>query len=140
MSFPKNFYWGASTSSHQVEGNTMNDWTEWENSEKRLAFLKSQGLVEEFGIENFLSGAAANHYQLYKEDFKLAKELGHNATRLSIEWSRIEPEPGKFDEHALSHYRSVIRHIKSLGIEPLVTLWHWTIPRWLRDQGGCLGT
>lgn len=134
--FPPHFFWGASTSSHQVEGHNTNDWTEWENSEKRLNFLKSQGLVEEFGLENFLSGEAANHYHLYKEDFKLAKELGHNATRISLEWSRIEPEEGKFDEKELQRYKEVILHLRELGIEPFVTLWHWTIPIWLKNKGG----
>jgi beta-glucosidase len=134
--FPPKFYWGASTSSHQVEGHNHNDWTEWENSAERLAFLKSEGLVEEFGLENFLSGMAANHYHLYKEDFKLAKELGHNATRISLEWSRIEPEEGKFDEEELQRYKEVILHLRELGIEPFVTLWHWTIPIWLRNKGG----
>ena len=134
--FPKNFYWGASTSSHQVEGHTINDWTEWENSAERLAFLKSEGLVEEFGLENFLSGKAADHYNLYKDDFKLAQELGHNATRISLEWSRIEPEEGKFDEKELQHYKEVILHLRELGIEPFVTLWHWTNPIWLKNKGG----
>jgi beta-glucosidase len=136
MQFPKNFYWGASTSSHQVEGHNRNDWTEWENSDRRLTFLKTKGLIEEFGLENFISGEAANHYHLYKEDFKLAKELGHNATRISLEWSRIEPEEGNFNDKELRHYAEVILHLRELGIEPFVTLWHWTIPIWLKNKGG----
>ena len=134
--FPKNFYWGAATASHQVEGNNHNDWTEWEKSEKRVKDLKSSGLVGKHGLDNFISGRSADHYNKYKEDFKLAKELGHNATRFSIEWSRIEPEEGKFNQKAIDHYKDVIKTLKELDIEPFVTLWHWPIPIWLRDKGG----
>jgi len=134
--FPKNFYWGAATASHQVEGHNHNDWTEWEQSEKRIKDLKSSGLVGKHGLDNFISGRSADHYNKYKEDFKLAKELGHNATRFSIEWSRIEPEEGKFNQKAIDHYKDVIKTLKELDIEPFVTLWHWPIPIWLRDKGG----
>ncbi|MGI6423371.1 MAG: glycoside hydrolase family 1 protein [Candidatus Dojkabacteria bacterium] len=134
--FPKNFYWGAATASHQVEGNNYNDWSEWEKSEKRINDLKKSGLLDKYGQDNFISGRGADHYNKYKEDFKLAKELGHNATRFSIEWSRIEPEEGKFDQKAINHYKDVIKRLKELDIEPFVTLWHWPIPIWLRDKGG----
>lgn len=85
INFPKNFFWGAATSSHQVEGNNHNDWTEWEKSEKRINFLRSNGLIEKYGLENYISGKAADHYNRFQDDFKIAKELGHNATRFSIE-------------------------------------------------------
>lgn len=134
--FPKGFYWGAATASHQVEGGNHNDWSEWEKSEKRVEDLKSKGLVEKYGLDNFISGRGADHYNKYKEDFKLAKELGHNATRFSIEWSRIEPEEGKFNEKEIQHYKDVVKTLKGLGIEPFVTLWHWPIPLWMKDKGG----
>jgi beta-glucosidase len=134
--FPKDFYWGAATASHQVEGNNHNDWSEWEKSEKRINDLKKSGLLDKYGLDNFISGRGADHYNKYKEDFKLAKELGHNATRFSIEWSRIEPEEGKFNQKAINHYKDVIKTLKELDIEPFVTLWHWPIPIWLRDKGG----
>lgn len=134
--FPENFYWGAATASHQVEGNNHNDWSEWEKSEKRIQELKKSGLLDKYGQDNFISGRGADHYNKYKEDFKLAKELGHNATRFSIEWSRIEPEEGKFDQKEIDHYKDVIKTLKELDIEPFVTLWHWPIPIWLRDKGG----
>jgi len=134
--FPKDFYWGAATASHQVEGNNHNDWSEWEKSEKRIQDLKKSGLFDKYGQDNFISGRGADHYNKYKEDFKLAKELGHNATRFSIEWSRIEPKEGKFDQKAIDHYKDVIKTLKELDIEPFVTLWHWPIPIWLRDKGG----
>lgn len=133
--FPSGFYWGASTASHQVEGGHTNDWTEWETSPAREAFLHANGEAEKYGLENFISGQACDHRTFYKDDFALAKELGHNATRFSIEWSRIEPEEGKFDEKEIHHYRNVIDEVRQLGIEPFVTLWHWPVPLWLRKKG-----
>ncbi|MCX5710548.1 MAG: family 1 glycosylhydrolase, partial [Candidatus Omnitrophica bacterium] len=80
INFPHNFLWGAATSAYQVEGgNTNSDWWAWE---------KKNGLPE--------SGGACRHYELFREDFDLVKTLNHNCHRLSIEWSRIEPEEGKF--------------------------------------------
>ena len=134
--FPKGFYWGASTASHQVEGGHKNDWTEWEISPEREAWLHANGEIEKYGHDNFISGSAVDHRSLFKEDFKLASEFGHNASRFSIEWSRIEPEEGKFDDHEIHHYKNVIDEVKMLGMEPFVTLWHWPIPLWLRDKGG----
>lgn len=134
--FPKDFLWGSSISSHQVEGGNTNDWTDWEMSEKRMKELKKKGDLHKYGLDNFLSRKAANHFHLYKDDYTIAKDLGHNALRISLEWSRIEPVEGQFSEEALAHYQTMVRHLRELGIEPLVTLWHWTIPLWLRDIGG----
>ncbi len=134
--FPKGFLWGASTASHQVEGGTKNQWSDWEVSPERIADLERRGLFKEHGRENFISGTAADHYRRYPEDFALAKELGHTATRISLEWSRIEPEEGVFDEEEIRHYRDVIDSIRGYGIEPFVTLWHWTMPRWFYARGG----
>ncbi len=136
IQFPKNFLWGASTSAHQVEGGNINDWSEWEESPERLKKLHESGLIEQFGMENFISQKTADHYRLFKKDFQLAKDLGHNATRFSIEWSRIEPEEGKFSEKEIQRYIGVVDHLRELGIEPFITLWHWTIPVWLRNKGG----
>lgn len=136
LQFPDNFLWGSSISSHQTEGDNVNDWSEWEKSEQRLEDLRKSGRLQRHGLDNFISKNAADHFRLYKEDYQLAKELGHNALRISLEWSRIEPEEGIFSEAALGQYQKMIRHLRELGIEPLVTLWHWTIPLWLRDQGG----
>ncbi|NOT32921.1 MAG: glycoside hydrolase family 1 protein [Candidatus Eisenbacteria bacterium] len=119
--FPDGFLWGAATSAHQVEGNnTLNDWWAWEQ----------QGRVP------VASGLACDHYRRFREDFDLARDLGHNAHRLSLEWSRIEPEEGRFDDAALTHYREVLEALRARRIEPLVTLQHFTIPRWLAEQGG----
>lgn len=136
IKFPEKFFWGAATAGHQVEGNNCDDWSEWEKSEKRIAFLHTKGLAEKYGLENFISAGAADHYNRFREDFKLAKELGHNATRFSIEWSRIEPEEGNFNKKEIEHYKQVIATLKELKIEPFVTIWHWPIPLWLKDKGG----
>jgi beta-glucosidase len=136
ISFPKDFLWGAATASHEVEGNNHNDWSEWEKSQKRIDYLRSERLIEKYGLENFISNRACDHYNRFEEDFKIAKELGHNATRFSIEWSRIEPEEGKFNEKEIEHYKKVITTLKKIGIEPFVTIWHWPIPIWLRNKGG----
>ena len=118
--FPQHFLWGAAASSYQVEGDNVNsDWWRWE----KLA-----------GKEN--SGRACRHYEFYEEDFDLAKSLNHNAHRLSIEWSRIEPEEGKFSQEELKHYIDVILSLRSRNIEPIVTLHHFTNPVWFADSGG----
>lgn len=80
-------------------------------------------------------GRACDHYNRFKQDFDLAKQLGHNAHRFSIEWARIEPEEGEFNDREIEHYRNVIRALKERGIYPYVTLWHFTVPQWLADKG-----
>lgn len=122
--FPKDFLWGAATSSHQVEGNNKNnDWWNWEIS----------GKVKES------SGPACDQWNLYKNDFRLAKFLNHNAHRFSLEWSRIEPEEGKFSREAIAHYKEVIKDLRNLGLESIVTLNHFTLPLWFYERGGWLG-
>ncbi len=119
--FPPGFLWGASTSAYQVEGDNVNsDWWAWEQNlpEKRR------------------SGQGANHYELYKLDFNLAKDLGHNAHRLSLEWSRIEPTEGVFDLEVIDHYKNVLMALKERGLTVMLTLWHFTIPEWFAKKGG----
>lgn len=143
--FPAGFLWGAATSAHQVEGDNHNDWTEWEKenaerlakeAKKRWQSWQQEKFPEMFSPENYISGRACGHYNRFREDFDLAKSIGHNAHRFSIEWSRIEPEQGKFNEAEIGHYRKVISALKERGLEPFVTLWHWTNPLWIRDIGG----
>ena len=118
--FPQNFLWGAATSAHQVEGNNVDsDWWHWE---------------KEKGKER--SGRACRHYEFYARDFDLAKKLHHNAHRLSIEWSRIEPQEGKFSQKELQHYIDVILALRRRNIEPVVTLHHFTNPLWFAKKGG----
>jgi beta-glucosidase len=119
--FPPGFLWGAATASHQVEGgNRWNDW--WDFEQRRLVPHRS--------------GSARQHFERYESDFDLAAALGHNAHRLSLEWSRIEPEQGCFDEAALEHYAEVIAALKRRAIEPVVTLHHFTNPQWFAEAGG----
>lgn len=145
--FPEGFLWGSATSAHQVEGNNHNDWTEWEkkNAERlakeapaKFGHLPNWKEIEAEAVDpnNYISGRACDHYRRYREDFDLAKSLGHNAHRFSIEWSRIEPEEGKFDEAEIEHYRAVIRALRARSMEPFVSLWHWTLPVWLAQKGG----
>ena len=143
--FPAGFLWGAATSAHQVEGGMKNSWTEWEKQHAaqlaKKAKIKWQPWQQEkfpemFLKENYISGKCCDHYNLFKEDFNLAQEGGHNAHRFSIEWSRIEPEEGKFDEKEIEHYRNVMQALRDRGLEPFVTLWHWTEPIWFIEKGG----
>ncbi len=136
--FPDGFLWGASTASHQVEGNNKNNWSEWENSPKRLKQLEQSEEIQKYGIDNFISGQGANHFELYDQDFALAKSLGHTATRISIEWSRIEPEEGQLDHEAIKHYQDVVKSMRAYGLEPVVTIYHWPVPIWFDSDGGWL--
>lgn len=143
--FPHSFFWGSATSSHQVEGGNINDWSEWEkaNAERLARDAKTkwqpwqqEKFPEMFNPQNYISGRACDHYHRYEEDFDIAKQLGQNAHRFSIEWSRVEPQEGKFNEEAIEHYRNIILALRARGLEPFVTLWHWTNPLWIRDIGG----
>lgn len=145
--FPKEFYWGAATSSHQIEGGQNNNWTRFENENADRLARESESNFhwnphwEKFrdeaeNPENYLSGRACYSWDRYEEDHNIIKELGLNAYRFSVEWSRIEPEEGKFNEEALNIYRRKIQSLRIKGIEPFVTLWHWTLPLWLADRGG----
>lgn len=147
LEFPKHFFWGAATASHQVEGGNHNDWSEWEHENAdRLAHASEQAFrwnprwqafkPEATRMQNYISGRACDHYHRFAADFDLAQDLGHNAHRFSIEWSRIEPREGEFNPAAIAHYQAVIAALRSRGIEPFVTLWHWTLPLWLAEQGG----
>ena len=123
MSFPKDFLIGAATAAHQVEGNNTNSdyWAQ--------ELLPHTSFAEP-------SGLACDHYNRYEEDIRLLAEAGLNAYRFSIEWARIEPEEGKYDEAEIEHYRRVIACCKSHGVEPIVTLMHFTSPVWLIRKGG----
>ncbi|MCX6767056.1 MAG: glycoside hydrolase family 1 protein [Candidatus Moranbacteria bacterium] len=147
LKFPEGFLWGAATSAHQVEGGNKNDWTGWEKKNaKRLAkeaktkwaTWQQEKFPEMFDPKNYVSGRACDHYKRYEEDLDIAKSLNLSAFRISIEWSRIEPKEGKFDEKEIKHYRKVIKAIRARGMEPFVTLWHYTLPIWLVEKKGIL--
>ena len=123
--FPKDFLWGAATAAHQVEGNNINSesWV--------LEHLPGTIYAEP-------SGDACDHYHRYPSDIALLAELGFNAYRFSIEWARIEPEEGEFSLAELEHYRHMLATCHEHGIKPMVTLHHFTSPRWLMHHGGWL--
>src|SRR3982074_2754149 len=121
MRFPEGFLWGAATAAHQIEGNNVhNDW--WR--------------AEEAGVLPHRSGEACDSWNRWADDIRLLQEMGLNAYRLSVEWARIEPEPGRFDQTALDTYRRMLEAMHAAGIEPLITLHHFTKPAWLADRAG----
>jgi beta-glucosidase len=123
--FPTGFLWGTATASHQVEGNnTRNNWSAWEQQPGRI-------------LHGHKSGLACDWWGgRWREDFDRAAETGQNAHRLSVEWSRIQPEPNRWDEDALDHYRQMVRALIERGMTPMVTLHHFTDPIWLVEKGG----
>lgn len=121
--FPEGFLWGAATSSHQVEGGNANDWTDWEAQPGRIR-------------DGSNTAVACDHYRRYAEDFDMAAALGHNAHRFSLEWSRIEPEEGRWDMAAVTHYREVLLALHARGLRTMVTAWHFSLPKWVAARGG----
>ncbi len=122
--FPPDFRWGVATAAHQVEGNnTNNQWWAWEQEPGRI----KQGHRSEL---------ACNWWENAEADFDLAARLGLNALRLSIEWSRVEPQRGYLDPAALERYAELLQALRVRGIEPLVTLQHFSNPLWLEEMGG----
>jgi beta-glucosidase len=123
--FPRGFLWGAATASHQVEGNnTNNDWWAWENEPGHI-------------LHGHHSGLACDWWGgRWREDFDRAESGRQNAQRLSIEWSRIQPEPDRWDEDALDRYREMLQSLKQRGMTPMITLHHFTNPLWLSEMGG----
>ncbi len=127
LNFPPGFLWGTATAAHQVEGGNHNSWTAWENL----------GGGRVYG--DHVSGAACDWWNgRAEQDFDRAASLNNNALRLSVEWSRIEPEPGRWDPDALDRYRQMILALRARGLAPMVTLHHFTNPLWLEERGGWL--
>ncbi len=130
-----------------MEGGNINNWSQWEKENAKWLTKKAgkywenwqkKKFPEMFEEKNYISSRTCDHYHRFNEDFDLAKEMGHNAHRFSVEWSRIEPQKGKIDEKEIEHYREVVLALKKRGLEPFITLYHWTLPLWLSDAGGWL--
>jgi beta-glucosidase len=121
--FPRGFLWGCATAAHQVEGNNVNSdlWM--------LEHLPESMFKEP-------SGDACDHYHLYRQDIALLADLGFNAYRFSIEWARIEPEEGFFSTAELEHYRRMLAACHEHNLTPLVTYYHFSLPRWFAMKGG----
>lgn len=125
VSFPKGFLWGAATAGHQVEGNNTNSDVWFLEHVQPTVFPEP-------------SGDADNSLELWPVDLDLVKTLGLTAYRFSLEWARIEPEPGQFSIAMLDHYKNIIDGCRARGIKPLVTYNHYTTPLWFAKQGGWL--
>jgi beta-glucosidase len=125
LAFPAGFMWGTATAAHQVEGgNSNSDWWEWE--------LRPGTPCKE------PSGTAIDHYARYESDISLLAGLGFGVYRFSVEWARIEPSEGVFDEKQLDHYRAMIAAVRRAKLVPMVTLNHFTLPQWVAEKGSWL--
>jgi beta-glucosidase len=118
--FPDGFLWGSGTAGHQIEGDN---------------FLSHRWRIEQGYTEENRSGKACNHYELYREDAALLKELGHQCYRFSLEWCRIQPAPDRWDDKALEHYLDELQELKKNGLKTMVTLCHISMPAWFVDKG-----
>ncbi len=147
LAFPKRFLWGATTSAHQVEGNTHNQWTVWEleNAQTKAAQAKFQledldswprVQAEAQDPAGYVSGQASDHYTRYEEDFDLLQKMNMNALRFGVEWSRVEPAEGAWNVEAVEHYKRYAAQLQRRGIEPVVTLFDHTLPVWFAAKGG----
>lgn len=112
--------WGVAVSHYQVEGSDVCDWTDWEGGER---------------TRGGPCGDAVGSWSRYEQDGDLAKAAGANSFRFSVSWSRVEPRPGEFDDAALTRYVRFVDHLRAIGVEPVVTLFHYTHPSWFhRDS------
>jgi len=122
LSFPDGFLWGSATAGHQIEGdNVHSNWWAWEQ----------EGRVN----DGTKSGRACDYWNRFADDHSLMQAHGHNVFRLGLEWSRIEPEPGRFDADAIAHYRAILDDLQRRGIRVCLTLNHWVVPAWFADAG-----
>ncbi len=147
LKFPKNFLWGVATSAHQTEGGLHNQWSVWElENAKALATqapyhyddLDNWSSIKRAALSpsNYVSGKATQHYELFEQDIDLVRKMNMNAYRFSVEWSSIEPEQGAWNAAEVEHYKAVIAACKKRDIEPIVTLFHFTLPVWFVGLGG----
>lgn len=145
LKFPTGFLWGVSTSAYQIEGNIKNDWSEWEKKNAKLLANKAHSnwqdwqqkkFPEMFEVNNYICGQACNSFKLFEKDLECLIKLNCNSYRLGIEWARVEPEKGKIDIEAIENYRRMLKLLKNNNIKVILTLWHWTNPLWLAEEGG----
>lgn len=123
--FPEGFLWGVATAGHQIEGgNVHSNWWDWEQL----------GLVD----DGTTSGAACDYWNRWREDHQLLVDLGQQALRLGVEWARLEPVEGEFDDEALAQYVEMLADLKARGLQVCLTLNHWVLPAWFADAGGWL--
>lgn len=126
MTFPKDFLWGAASASAQIEG-------AWDEDGKCLSIWDVAGPHIKNGED---CHTACDHYNRYKEDVALMKELGLKSYRFSVSMCRVMPEMGKVNPKGLEFYRNLVAELRAANIEPLVTLYHWDLPVWAQEKGG----
>jgi len=127
--FGPDFLWGVATAAHQVEGGLEhNNWSDWE----RQTGPDGRPRIH----DGQRAGLACDHLRRFREDIALMVALGVRSYRFSLEWSRLEPEPGVWDEAAFAHYHEVLDACEAAGLEPMVTLHHFTHPSWWEARGG----
>ncbi len=123
--FPEKFLWGTATAAHQVEGgNINNNWAAWENEPSRIYKGQKAGTACDW------QGGR------WREDLGNAAKDGQNSHRFSVEWSRIQPAPDRWDDSALDFYREMLKGMRTMGLTPMVTLHHFTDPLWIYEMGG----
>lgn len=123
LHFPEGFRWGSATAAHQIEGNnTSSDW--WRREHQAGTTIAEPSLD------------ACDSYHRFREDMQVLVDAGLSMYRFSVEWARIEPEKGHVSQAELAHYRRMIDTARELGLEPMITLHHFTIPQWFEDEGG----
>ena len=145
--FSKRFLWGAASSAHQYEGAPDSQWAAWEDKNASSLSKAAQYRMDHVPVwkdvkeqasnrENYLSGQGNGHYERFAEDFDLLNSLNLNAWRFSIEWSRLEPEEGRWNQAEIDRYHRYFEELKRRKIEPVVTLFHFSLPKWFEDKGG----
>ncbi len=125
---PTGFLFGTATAAHQVEGGNVDDWTDFEMG----TFPDGRPHV----ANGDQSGLADDSWNRFDEDLALMQALGVTAYRFSVEWSRVEPEEGVWNAQAMARYREWATKLRAAGIEPMVTLHHFSLPRWEAAKGG----
>jgi beta-glucosidase len=123
--FPPGFVWGVATAGHQVEGDNTNSDTWFLEHVTPTVFREP-------------SAKACDHWHRWPADLDLVSGLGLTAYRFSVEWARVEPIDGEFDDDALTHYESIVDGCRTRGLAPIVTLNHFTSPHWFAARGGWL--
>jgi beta-glucosidase len=139
MKITNSFLWGVATSSYQTEGGiTNNDWdffTRSESIKKRISSLTKPSIFYKGSSQVYLqpAGEAVRFWdpKFYVSDFEIARRIGMNSFRISLEWSRIEPEKGEWNQEAIDHYKKMIRSMIEKKLIPVVTLNHFTLPLWV---------
>ncbi|MBM3210241.1 glycoside hydrolase family 1 protein [Candidatus Saccharibacteria bacterium] len=147
--FSKDFLWGSGVSMYQVgEASTQNQWNEWASEFSKVQAAQSRHQYADLELwdehikplatdaKSYIVNSAINHYRRYEEDFSLARKMGLTSFRVSIEWALIEPKEGAWDAAAIAYYVRYFKALKAAELEPVVTLFHNTLPTWFAANGG----